>query len=81
MMKLVRSWMQGVELPELETSKFDLRLFLDATLVYSFVVGSGREDAPALSPIKLSIAVVFVIPAELLVMLGVFTFQSEPFYF
>jgi hypothetical protein len=76
--------MQGVELPELETPKFDLRLFLDATLVYSFVVGSGREDAPALSPIKLSIAVGFVISAELLVTLavgGVFTFQSEPFFY
>jgi hypothetical protein len=61
MTKPVRSWMQGVELSVLETLKPDLKLFLDATLVYPFVVGSGREDAPALSPIKLVIAVTFVI--------------------
>jgi hypothetical protein len=41
MMKLVRSWMQGVKLPELETLKFVLRPFLAATLVCFFVVGSG----------------------------------------
>jgi hypothetical protein len=79
--------MQGVKLPVLKMLDFVLSLFLDSALVYSFVVGFGREYAPASFPVKLSDVVVFVIPCKTYSFPSYassrrrFIFQSEPFYF
>jgi hypothetical protein len=84
-MKQARSWMQGVKLPELKMLDFILSLYLDFALVYPFVVGSGREYAPASCPVKLSDVVVFVISCRTSSFPSYassrrrFTFQSEPF--
>jgi branched-subunit amino acid transport protein len=74
-----------VNLPVLKMLDFVPSSFLNSALVYPFVVGSGREYAPASFPVMISDVVVFAISCRTPSLPSYassrrrFTFQSEPF--